>query len=126
MGSQQATFETVYMGKTMDKMAYFHYYPIQSQDPCTFCTHILHGQGLALVLPKKCIGFKKHNGIYIYMYLYLYLYLYLYIYMVHALSLGLHGSHGGAGLHGFHGWHGLHTVNITFMAFIGFWVFMAF
>ena len=31
--------------------------------------------------------------------------------MVHALSLGLHGSHGGAGLHGFHGWHGLHALH---------------
>lgn len=31
--------------------------------------------------------------------------------MVHALSLGLHGSHGGAGLLGFHGWHGLHALH---------------
>lgn len=101
MGSQQATFETVYMGKTMDKMAYCHYCPIPSQDPCTFCTHILHGQVLALVLPKNALVKNKHNGIYIY----------IFIYMVHALSLGLHGSHGGAGLHGFHGWHGLHGLH---------------
>ena len=73
MGSQQATFETVYMGKTMDKMAYFHY--------CTFCTHILHGQGLALVLPKKMHWLKKHNGIYIYLYLYLFIYIYIYTYI---------------------------------------------
>ena len=104
MGSQQATFETVYMGKTMDKMAYFHYYPIPSQDPCTFCTHILHGQGLALVLPKNALVLKNTMA-------YIYICIYIYIYMVHALSLGLHGSHGGAGLHGFHGWHGLHALN---------------
>ena len=125
MGSQQATFETVYMGKTMDKMAYFHYYPIPSQDPCTFCTPILHGQGLALVLPKNALVLKETQWhIYIHIYIYVHLYLYLYIWYMPshlafmALMVVLVFMAFMAGM--------AFMPLINFMASIAFWAFMAF
>ena len=64
----------------MDKMAYFHYYPIPSQDPCTFCTPILHGQGLALVLPKNALVLKETQWhIYIYTYIYICAFIFIFI-----------------------------------------------
>ena len=119
MGSQQATFETVYMGKTMDKMAYFHYYPIPSQDPCTFCTHILHGQGLALVLPKNALVLKETQW---HIYICIYIYIYIWYMPSHlafmALMVVLVFMAFMAGM--------AFMPFITFMAFIAFWAFMAF